>query len=269
MMKESEIRPLELFNTYLALAREDCEKSVAFWSSHFYKDTYEARKEKIFRPRAARVREIVERYSVQPRALVDVGAGYGIFLEELKSLDLFDNLIAVELNPELAAICEKKGFRVVPTRLEAVPYRKVRANCASAFEILEHVFAPAEFLKAVHNLLEPQGLLILTTLTVSGFDIQVLWQNSKSVHPPHHLNLISVNGMQQLIARSRFQALEITTPGVLDVDIVANAVKEDANIELPRFISHLLKCDVRTRQNFQEFLKSNHLSSHIQVVARR
>ena len=327
-MKESEIRPPDLFNHYLALAREDCRtllakaasfievdcpacgdahkspafsklgfeyvlcdgcqslyasprpssdltqelysrgKSVAFWSTHFYKETYAARKEKMFKPRAALVRELVERHSGATAAIVDVGAGYGVFLETMRELKVFDSLMAVEPNSELAAICEEKGFHVIPKRVEDVPTGLVQASCASAFEILEHVFSPVEFLRAVHNLLEPAGLLILTTLTVSGFDIQVLWENSKSVYPPHHLNLISVQGIERLIERAGFRAVDISTPGLLDVDIVANALKEDPNIAVPRFVLQLLNGDPRTRQNFQEFLKTNRLSSHIRVVAR-
>lgn len=327
-MKESEIRPLDLFNQYLALAREDCRKllakaasfvevecpacadahkspafsklgfnyvlcegcqslyvsprpspellqelysegrSVAFWSTHFYKETYAARKEKMFKPRAALVRELVGRYSAKTLTIVDVGAGYGMFLEEIQNLNVFDRLIAVEPNTELAAICEEKGFHVVPSRVEDVPAGRVGASCASAFEIVEHVFSPVEFLKAVHNLLEPSGLLILTTLTVSGFDIQVLWEKSKSVYPPHHLNLFSVTGMERLIERAGFHAVEISTPGLLDVDIVANALKEDPNIPVPRFVLQLLNGSARTRQEFQEFLKNNRLSSHVRVVAR-
>ncbi len=327
-MKESEIRPAELFNRYLALAREDCEKllakaadfidvacpacadthsspafcklgfnyvlcevcqtlyvsprpsprlsqefysagkSVAFWSTHFYKETYAARKEKMFKPRAALVRELVGKYSAERVAILDVGAGYGMFLEEIQKLNVFDELIAIEPNTSLVAICEDKGFHVIPSRVEDVPSGRVRASFASAFEIVEHVFSPVAFLQAVHKLLEPGGLLILTTLTVSGFDIQVLWEKSKSVYPPHHLNLMSVTGIERLIERSGFHAVEISTPGLLDVDIVRNALKEDPDIAVPRFVSQLLNGDDRMRNSFQEFLKTNRLSSHIQVVAR-
>jgi hypothetical protein len=327
-MKESDIRPTDLFNRYLELAREDCRtlvdkaadfveapcpacgrengspaftklgfdyvlcpgceslyvsprpspelieefyaygKSVAFWSAHFYRETYEARREKIFRPRAELVGDLVRRYAADTSALADIGAGYGMFLEEVERLKIFRRLTAIEPNSRLASLCEEKGFHVVPKRLEEIPHGTVRAGCASAFEIIEHVFSPIDFLRAVRNLIQPSGLIVLTTLTVSGFDIQVLWEKSKSVYPPHHLNLMSVAGLEQLVKRAGFQTLEISTPGLLDVDIVANALKEDPAIAAPRFVRRLVNGDAGTRRNFQEFLRNNRLSSHIRVAAR-
>lgn len=327
-MKESEIRPADLFNQYLALAREDCNsllanrqafvdvdcpacgetqrsiafeklgfnyalcaacetlyvsprpspelleefyshgKSVAFWSSHFYKETYEARREKLFRPRADLVAKLVGKYEVKTASIIDLGCGYGTFLEEMQRLKLFDGLIGIEPNKALAEICKQKGFRVVESHVEEVPEGTVRAGCVTGFEILEHVFEPLEFLKPVRHLLDPAGVLLLTTLTVSGFDIQVLWEHSKSVHPPHHLNLFSLSGLERLMERAGLQILDMSTPGRLDVDIVANAVRENPQIPIPRVVTQILRGDSQTLNSFQEFLRSNRLSSHVQVVAR-
>jgi len=64
--------------------------------------------------------------------------------------------------------------------------------------------------------------------------------------------------------------IELSTPGQLDVDIVANMVRENPTLPLPRFVTQLLtKCGESMRLPFQNFLNANRLSPHIRVVASR
>jgi hypothetical protein len=116
---------------------------------------------------------------------------------------------------------------------------------------------------------------MFTTLTVSGFDIQVLWENSKSIYPPHHINLLSTQGMRDLVTRSGLQPrsglqlVDLSTPGELDVDIVRNIQHENPEIQLSRFSASIINAPVEVRTQFQNFLKANELSSHIRVIGTR
>lgn len=242
-------------------------KAIKFWSTHFYKETVDARREKMFRPRARLVAEILDRYAApQPAVFVDIGCGYGVFLDEVQKLERFDQLIGIEPNAALADVSSQRGFPVIRKVIEDVSRAELQADFATAFEVLEHVFDPLKFLGGIKQILKPGGILLFTTLTVSGFDIQLLWEQSKSVYPPHHINLISVAGMQRLVERAGFKLLDLTTPGELDVDIVSNMIKEDPSLRLPRFVSGLLR-DETSRRDFQDFLRRNKLSSHIRVIA--
>jgi hypothetical protein len=118
--------------------------------------------------------------------------------------------------------------------------------------------------------LAPGGWLILTTLTSSGFDIQTLWERSNAVAPPQHLNFLSIEGMRLLMEGAGLEIVELSTPGHLDVDIVENAFKRDPMIPIPRFLKYLFSSrDTVVRAQFQAFLRSALLSSHVRVVARR
>jgi len=248
-------------------------KSVRFWGTDFFKETAEARQKLIFRNRAKLVGEWLEKTQERlgsPRTLVDVGSGYGIFLEEITNMDIFDEVVGIDPAPNLVAISRQRGFRIIEKLAEDVSPGELQASFATAFEVLEHLYDPADFLRAVHDILLPGGVLLFTTLTGSGFDIQVLWEDSKSIYPPHHVNLISIEGMRRLVERCRFELAELTTPGELDVDIVCNIAAETPNICLPRFVRQIIhNRREEVRANFQQFLKANNLSSHVRVVAVR
>jgi SAM-dependent methyltransferase len=245
-------------------------RSVKFWSTTFYKETEQPRREKMFRPRAALVKQIhTQRAMPGDGTFADIGSGFGVFLEEVAALGAFQRILGVEPNPDLAALCRERGFDVLEKPVEATGPADVALDFATAFEVIEHVFSPLDFLIAIRRLLAPHGTLLFTTLTVSGFDIQVLWEHSKSVYPPHHINLISVEGMRSLIERAGLDLVDLATPGTLDVDIVANIVREQPDVAVPRFVRSLLfDCDDAVRQAFQRFLQDYRLSSHIRVVAR-
>jgi 2-polyprenyl-3-methyl-5-hydroxy-6-metoxy-1,4-benzoquinol methylase len=332
IMKESEIRPRELFNQYLELARKDidrlfsdhsqfvtvacpgcgsrsCEqalvkltfrymlcsecgslylsprptaemyetyyqgaKSVKFWSSHFFKETAEARRQAIFKPRARLVAEWlkkIETPSQSNRLFVDIGSGYAIFLQEVQRLGLFAKIMGIEPEANLAQVGRDQGFTILEKKLEAIDDGEIGADFATAFEVLEHVFSPQDFLRAARRILRPGGILMFTTLTVSGFDIQVLWEHSKSIYPPHHINLLSTLGMRELVRRSGLELVDLSTPGELDVDIVKNIKRENPEMQLPRFIASIIDAPDNVRAQFQDFLKANELSSHIRVILTR
>lgn len=251
-----------------AFARQS--EATAFWGTHFYRETLAARREKIFRPRAALIASLVQDGVVpHARRFADIGAGYGILLEEMAREGVFEEVIGIEPAPQLATVCREKGFRIVEEMMEGVEGSSVAADFVTAFEVLEHVFDPVSFLKSCAAALTDEGVLLFTTLTIDGFDLQVLWEASKSIYPPQHINLMSVAGLKALAERSDLEIISITTPGKLDVDIVANAVAEDPSLPIPRFVARLLASDADTRSDFQAFLQRANLSSHVRVLARR
>ena len=245
-------------------------EAVAFWSTHFYRQTADARRAQIFRPRAALAASLVTRGLVPAAGrFVDIGAGYGLFLEEIRALETFGAITGIEPDARLAETCRASGFDVVERAVEAIADGSVGADLASAFEVLEHVFSPVEFLRACARTLQPGGMLLFTTLTVSGFDLQELREHSRSITPPQHLNFASVEGMERLIARAGLEMVSITTPGRLDVDIVRNRLAAEPELPVSRFARAVAAADEATRQAFQRFLSDHRLSSHIQCLARR
>ena len=248
----------------------DTSEAVEFWSSHFYRETADARRTQMFRPRAARIAALADEMGLGPGATcADVGAGYGLFALELAALGRFARIVAIEPDPRLAQVCRDQGFEVIEKWVEDLLPGETGADLATAFEVLEHVYDPATFLRAAANAVRPGGLLFFSTLAASGFDIQVLWEHSRSVSPPQHLNFPTIAGAERLMARAGLEPLAITTPGQLDVDIVRNRVLAEPALPVPRFVRTLAAAGDETRAAFQQLLREHRLSSHIQCVARR
>ncbi len=245
-------------------------KAVRFWSQQFYKQTGMARREKMFRPRAQLIKALNERGMFSDTGMfADVGAGYGLFLQEVRALGLFDRLIGLEPEPHLASICREEGFEIIEKRVEDIKEGDLSVSVAACFEVIEHVFDPVSFLAGCKRLLKPGGLIILTTLTIDGFDLQVLWEQSRSITPPQHLNFPSIKGMSLLLSKTGLAEEEISTPGELDLDIVRNVSRQRPDARIPRFARKLAEADDAVREDFQQFLKRNRLSSHLRCIARR
>lgn len=244
-------------------------ESSNYWSDVFFPAVAEVRRERIFRPRVERL-AMIAGSSLPPSAtVIDVGAGYGIFLDEWRKVRSADRLIAIEPSAHLASECRAKGFATLEDIVENVAGLENAADLVVCFEVLEHVHQPVEFLATLRGLARPGGLVFISTLGVDGFDIQTLWDKSNVVFPPHHINFLSVAGFARLFERVGLADVEITTPGQLDVDIVRNAVKSDpALLEGQRFLARLVGDDALAA-SFQAFLAANRLSSHSWVIGRR
>jgi SAM-dependent methyltransferase len=143
------------------------------------------------------------------------------------------------------------------------------ADLVTCFEVLEHVYDPVDFLQALKRLARPGGYVFVSTLCIDGFDLQMLWDKSTQISPPHHINFLSVHGLERLFERAGLVDVEVTTPGQLDVDIVRNAAKSDPLLlNGHRFLQNLLTEDT-IAQALQSFLVANRLSSHAWVLGRK
>lgn len=240
--------------------------SARFWAEEFLPVVAEARREKIFRPRVELIRRRCTELGLTGGALVDIGAGSGLFLAEWHRAAPDWRLIAVEPGPQSAAACRNQGFEVHQTFVEDSTDLTGAADLGVAFEVVEHAHDPLLFCRAVRRLIRPGGVALFTGLTVDGFDIQTLWNKSEAITPPHHINFMSIAGFRNLMIRAGFDGVEIQTPGKLDVDIVLNAYRENpGNIGPNRPLEWILSRSEAVRNDFQKFLSDHQMSSHCWV----
>lgn len=244
--------------------------SSNYWAEVFFPAVAEVRREKIFIPRVERLALMCKKQGLAVNRLIDVGAGYGIFLDEWRKRVPETQLVAVEPSASMAMECRTKGFEVVESSAEeiGVEYQNT-ADLVVCFEVLEHVYEPLGFLKSLMRLSKPGGYVFLSTLCVDGFDLQMLWDKSNQIFPPHHINFLSVAGFEKLFERAGLGSVSITTPGKLDVDIVINAFTKDEDLLRGQdFIKRVLSKE-KTAKAFQNFISENCLSSHVWVIGKK
>lgn len=243
--------------------------SSRYWAEEFFPAVAEARREKIFRPRVERLADLCRTKNISVERLIDVGAGYGIFLDEWRKANPSTQVLAVEPSESLAVECRSKGFEVVEDIAENVSGYNNHADLVVCFEVLEHVYDPLAFVQTLSRLVKPGGYVFVSTLCVDGFDIQMLWDKSNSIFPPHHINFLSVAGFEYLFARAGLVEVDVTTPGQLDVDIVCNAVRREPDLMNGQRFLRRVVTNQNIAVNFQEFLAANRLSSHAWVIGKK
>ena len=242
-------------------------QSSKFWASTFYKETAESRREKIWKPKARMIWDKLERFKSDGFPVVDIGGGYGIFAEEMSKLTQTP-VTVVEPAPHLAAVCRCKGLSVIENFLDQVDPRFLPAGAKKtfvSFELFEHLHDCGDFLYCLRHLMGPEDLFIFTTLSGLGIDIVTLWDRSKSVSPPHHLNFFNPYSIELLLQRHGFQALDISTPGKLDVDLLCTHARGSDRFwnRFHRFATE------ETKQRWQDLIADTNWSSHMMVVCRR
>lgn len=245
-------------------------QNYEFWNSHIFPASEAVRREKIFRPRADLLEEICRRHRVETNVLLEVGAGFGTFCEEMRGLKVFREIIAVEPTPSLAKTCRERGLNVVESAFETAPLENESADVVAAFEVIEHLFEPRQFVARCHQLLRPNGLLVLTCPNVRGFDIATLGVLSDAVDA-EHLNYFHPASLSQLVNSCGFEVLEIQTPGKLDAELVRKkALEGQIPLHDQPFLRQILLDEWETLgAAFQNFLAQNQLSSHLWLVARK
>ena len=244
-------------------------KSIKHWNDKIFPSTEDSRRSQIFTPRAKRVVELCRKHNAVTKVLLDVGAGFGTFCEEVKKLAVFDKVIAVEPSHDLAETCRRKGLDVIEKPIEKVDLDHV--SVITNFELVEHLYCPKDFLLACGGALPRGGLLILTTPNILGFDLLVLGKISNNVSGPNHLNYFHPKSLRHLLRRCGFEVIEVMTPGKLDAELVRKKIlSNELDVSNHPFLKYVLIDQWEaTGEAFQRFLADNGLSSHLWMVARK
>lgn len=246
-------------------------ENYAYWAEHIFPASEAVRSEKIHKPWLDRIVEICRKYGSEgERRLIEVGPGFGTFAALATRSSYFDDVVAVEPTPEMAAACRERGVKVIEKRVEEVDVEVESASVLVAFEVIEHLFLPRNFIEQARRLIRPGGLLILTCPNGEGFDIAELGPLSQAVDA-EHVNLFNPRSLSRLLSDVGFDVLELLTPGRLDAEIVREAVLAGYHdISSSAFLQKVLVDEWDSLGwSFQQFLAESGLSSHMWVVARR
>lgn len=229
----------------------------------------EVRRREFVRPRVDRVQELCATVNISRPALLEAGAGFGIFCEEAASTNFFSRVVGIEPNRDLAAVCRARGINVIEKMFEDVQPEEVGTlDVICSFEVFEHLLEPRLFLDKCRSLLREGGLLILTCPNGRGFDLGILGTLSDTYNF-EHLNYFNPRSLSRLLESCGFKVLETRTPGKLDVDLVRKAVLGgQLDISGNAFMRQVFVEEYdRLSAPLQTFLAENQLSGHMEIVA--
>ena len=242
-----------------------------FWREEILPETREARREKMFRPRAQWLLNAVDRYSPKARLGIAVGYHNELLIEELTRQEshLFPIIVTNPIADVEFAGKDLPGVTICPTPLSGLA-SLAPADILLAFDIVDRCADVEALFDAARATLAAGGLLLASTISISGFDLQVLWEHSKSIYPPERMNLLSIEGLTMLFERHRFEVLEFSTPGMFDVEAVQRAIGADPAIPCPRFVRYMMENrDENAMSDLQEYLQKHRLSSFVRIVLRK
>jgi 2-polyprenyl-3-methyl-5-hydroxy-6-metoxy-1,4-benzoquinol methylase len=245
-------------------------KNYEFWNKYIFPATDYLRKEKIFKPRAKRIVDLCNKYGVRGGTILEIGSAFGTFCEVIRELDYFDRIIAVEPTPDLAKTCREKGIETIESNVENITIPKKSIDVMVSFEVIEHLHNPFNFVFQATKYLKKGGLFICTCPNGEGLGTLVLKEKAKVVDH-EHINYFNPKSIKILLKRNSIDVVEISTPGELDVSLLENYfIENPLLLEDNSFFKYLfLEAGHSVKNNFQEFIRQNNLSSHMWVVGRK
>ncbi len=244
--------------------------SIRFWRDTLSKATDDKRKEKIYYPRLQWIIDMAEEYSFGAKNIADFNSKNIDYIIYLLNNKYFDNKIVINPYFNIDDISDEglKSTLINSSKKKLTLRNSI--NIATAFEVVDYTSDVDTFMKTIKNMLCKGGLCFITTISISGFDMQVLWENSRSIFPLDRINVFSQKGLKLLSERHGFEIIEYSTPGVLDFDIVENELKKHPDMQIPRFVKTMMEReDEQLKQDFQNFLQVNRLSSFVRIVLRK
>jgi len=238
-----------------------------FWRDRVMPATHDVRREKILMPRADWLAEGIAEYAPAAESGLDLTPHAQTSVAALTPSPL-RRVIAAHPAADLEV-------HAVPGRIEVRPGVLLNGepvgpvDVVIAFETLDCAGDLPGLLHAVWRVLKPGGLLFVTASSISGFDLQVLWESARSVAPPDKINLLSTRGFLALFGRE-WDVIEFSTPGMFDVETVRLAVENDPAGDWPRFVrTMMLDPNERVRTEFQLYLQRARLASFARLLLRR
>lgn len=220
-------------------------------------------------PRVEKLKMILKNSDNLKSIFVDLGAGNGNFAKAVQEANIFEEIIASDIADGCIQACENQGLQTKKCTIK--DFENSSIDCITFNDLIEHVFDPFDFLSDCYNKLTKNGILMLSTPNGEGFDFKILKEKTENIVPPEHIQFFNPVSIKLLLSKIGFKVLDISTPGILDVEIIKRQIKDNfLELENNEFINFIYKLEDSTlEKNFQDFLQKSNLSSHMLVFARK
>jgi 2-polyprenyl-3-methyl-5-hydroxy-6-metoxy-1,4-benzoquinol methylase len=161
--------------------------------------------EKMMEPVFHRAADLLKQYRRNGR-LLDVGAGFGFFLAEMKNRGW--EAVGLEISQKALDYARNVlELTIHPGPLEKVGFPDNHFDAVTGFYVIEHLSHPMAFLRECYRILKPEGLLLLryphTTPIKNLLDFFGI--KNRLYDLPAHLSDFSPKMIQQCLERMDFE----------------------------------------------------------------
>jgi Zn ribbon nucleic-acid-binding protein len=242
-----------------------------YWREKLLLDSEAARFEKIITPRAHWILDSIAEHKPQARKIVDVSHnGRGLIDLLAAGNQKIEEIIAAGMIADLEGVSTDR-VTVQPTKTaDLLEHGPGSVDVIVAIDAFDRCIDIAGLVRSFEDMLTSGGLIFATAAVASGFEIQTLWEKSPTVIPPDKLNLPTVAGLRKLFAKSSWEIIELSTPGMFDIEMVRRAIQAEPSADWPRIARTLVQgLDTAGRLSMIELLQSLSMTSFARIVIRK
>lgn len=195
-------------------------------AAEYYHDYYKGKPAAHDPITAKRYHVILDRFERLrlPGRLLDVGCGAGHFLVVAESRGWRATGLEVSgSGVEILAELKRErgwGFEILGEDLLKADLPASSFTAVTLFEVLEHLADPVANLEKIHRLLEPGGLLYLTTPNFDSLPRYALGGRWRAI-TPEHLCLFTPAALRRCLQASGFMPMRLVTKNVDVPEILA------------------------------------------------
>ena len=173
--------------------------------------------------------ELIARHK-QEGSILDIGCSSGGFLSTMKGPSW--KLYGIEMEESTAERARANtGAEVFVGDAVAAPFPPAAFDVITAFDVLEHVYSPREFLTKVLEWLKPGGVFYAMMPNIASWEARFFATYWYGLELPRHLTHFSPHSLKHLMSSIGFEEVLMKTPSISYVErsvgYVSSAILEN------------------------------------------
>jgi SAM-dependent methyltransferase len=150
-------------------------------------------------------------------AILDIGCSSGGFLSTMKGPSW--NLYGIEMEYSTAERARTQtGADVFVGDALFAPFPSASFDVITAFDVLEHVYSPREFLSKVYEWLKPGGIFYAMMPNIESWEARLFGSYWYGLELPRHLTHFSPKSLEHIMTEIGFERVLIKTPAISYVE---------------------------------------------------
>ncbi|ALM08479.1 methyltransferase [Sediminicola sp. YIK13] len=186
---------------------------------------------------------LINQYTTNSKSVLDVGAGTGDFLKQAQLNGW--TIAGVEPNPKARDLAEKKNINL-SSSLEEIT--EPLYDVITLWHVLEHLPNLETQISKLHNLLKPNGTLIIAIPNFKSYDAKYYKEFWAAYDVPRHLYHFSRKAIDRIFSKHKFELIR-TKPMLFDAFYVS-LLSEKYKTGKPNYIRAFMVATISNIQGF-------------------